>query len=80
MDEVAAIGRERGIAAGQLNPHAAALELKSVAQVDGMEDRFQFMKAIGALAQDVQEQVDLSGRFFFQHRHRLSCLAALARK
>jgi hypothetical protein len=68
------------MAAGQLEPRAAPAEREPIAKVDRMEDRFQFMKAIGALAQAVQEQVDLAGRFFFQRRHRLSCLAALARK
>jgi hypothetical protein len=73
MHEVAGIGGKRGIAAGQLDTPAATLERKQVANVDGVQDRFQFVKTVRSFPEDVQQEVNLAGRVFFQcHRASLS--------
>jgi hypothetical protein len=41
-------------------------KLKLVAKIDRLHDGFKFVEAVGAFAEDVQQQVDLAGRFFFQ--------------
>jgi len=66
VNEVFGIGRQAVFAAGQLNPYSAALENEFVKQVHRLHDGFEFVKAVGAPAEDVQQQVDLAGRFFFE--------------
>ncbi len=50
----------------KLQSGAAALESHFVAQIHRLHDGFEFVKAVGAFAEDVQQQVDFAGRFFFK--------------
>ena len=67
-NKVIGICRQRRVAAGELNPLAAMVKRQPVENIDGVHDGFEFVKTIGAFAQDVQEQVDFAGRLFFE-RH-----------
>ena len=58
MDEIAGIHRQRQITASELDVATAFFERERVAEVDWMKERFEFVKAIGTLAEDVQQQVD----------------------
>ena len=55
IDEVSGIGGKFGVAAGQLNPMPRALEGQAVENADGIHDRLQLVKAIRALAEDIQQ-------------------------
>jgi hypothetical protein len=61
MDEFFGIARQFGITASELQACARALEGHRVTDVHGLHDGFQFVKTIGALAKDVQDEVDLAG-------------------
>ena len=66
VDEIFRVGRQFRMAARQLHAGSAALEGQFVAEVHRLHDGFEFVKAVGAFAEDVQDQVDLAGRFFFK--------------
>jgi hypothetical protein len=66
VNEILRINRQAGIGARKLNPGPAARKAQLVAEIDRVHDGFKLMKAVGAPAEDVQQQVDLAGRFFFQ--------------
>jgi hypothetical protein len=61
VDEIAAIHGEAGIVAGEFNAGGGAVQDEFIAQPDGLHDGFQFMKSVGAAAEDVQDEVDLAG-------------------
>jgi hypothetical protein len=53
-----------------LDSVSAALKMDFVKQIHRLHDGFQLVETIGAFAEDVQEQVDLARRFFFEaHFH-----------
>jgi hypothetical protein len=39
-------------------------EIQEIEEGDGLHDGFEFMKTIGPLAENVQQQVDFAGRLF----------------
>ena len=43
-----------------------ARKASSSQKLHRLHDGFEFVKSVGALAEDVQQQVDLAGRFFFE--------------
>jgi hypothetical protein len=56
-----------------LDTPAATRETEAVAQADRVQHGLEFVKSVGAFAEDVQQQVDFAGRFFFQrHGHKKS--------
>jgi hypothetical protein len=62
MHQIARVSGQRRIAAGELAALCRPGEGQAIAEVDGMEERFQLVKPVRALAEDVQQQVDLAGR------------------
>ncbi len=79
LDKIASVRRQTGFAASKLNSSRGAGESEVVAEVDRMENRFEGVEAVGPPAEDVQQQVNLAGRFFFK-RHRTGLLAGKASK
>ena len=67
MHEVGGIHGERGIAAGERHARAGGLERQLVAQPDRVHDGFEFVKTVGAAAEDVEEEVDFAGGGTGQH-------------
>ena len=61
MDEIARIGRQTGVAAGELDSGPAAGKRQPVAEVHRVKDGFEVMKAVRSPAEDVQQQVDFAG-------------------
>jgi len=61
-DEVAGVDRKFGMATGELHARTAAREGDLVADVHRVHHGFQFVKSVGAFAEDVQDEVDLAGR------------------
>ena len=59
-DEVPGVRRQKGVAALEAEPGAAALEGEGIVEVNRMQDGFQLVETVGALAQDVEEEVDLA--------------------
>ena len=60
MNEVLRVGRQAGFTAGQLDTFGTTLEGELIEHLDGVHYRFQFVEAICARAQNVQQQVDLA--------------------
>ena len=70
VDKVFRVGRQFRMAARKLQAGGGALKGHLVAEVDRLHDGLQFVKTVGAFAEDVQDEVDLAGRFFFEaHCH-----------
>ena len=71
MHKIARIHGQGRIVTREIDTAAGFVEGKRVAQIDGMKEGFQFVKTIGPLAEDVQQQVDLAGGLSFEgHRHK----------
>jgi hypothetical protein len=68
-DQVPRVGGQGGVAASRLNASACAHEAQSVEHLHRMHDRFQLVKTVRTPSQDVEQQVDLAGRVFFQVGH-----------
>jgi hypothetical protein len=66
MNEIARIHRQSCVAARKFDRAAATFERQPVAKVDRLHDGFEFVKAVGPFAEDVQQQVDLAGRILFE--------------
>src|SRR5690606_26323056 len=77
MHQIAGISRQRRIGTGKLNAALAPRKREPVKQVHRMKHRFQLVKTIRAPAQNVQEQIDLTGRLLLQ-RHARDLLAGAA--
>ena len=65
VNEVPGVGRQGG-SSRRAGCFSAALEAQLVEEVHRLHDGFEFVEAVGAPAEDVQQQVDLAGRFFFR--------------
>ncbi len=72
MNQIARIGGQVRVVARKFNLACGSLESQLVADVDRLHDAFEFMKAIGAPAKDVQQQIDFAERFFFERHEWLS--------
>ena len=68
MDKIMLIGRQICVGTGKLNAGATAGKGQVIAQVDGVQDGFEFVKTVGPLAEHVQQQIDLARRIFFHVR------------
>jgi hypothetical protein len=68
IDKIAGISWQTWIAASELDSAASALKCETVIDGHWMHDRFEFVKTVGPLAEDVQQQIDLTRRLFFE-RH-----------
>src|SRR5688572_1099250 len=68
MNEITCIGGQRRIAARQIDAAVRALKAEFITQVHRLHHRFQLMKAVGALAENVQQQIDFTRRWLAQ-RH-----------
>jgi hypothetical protein len=66
VNEIARIHRQRGVTARKFDRAAATFERQPVAKIDRLHDGFEFVKTVGAPAEDVQQQVDFAGRIFFE--------------
>ena len=66
MDEIARVGGKGGIATGQFDTRSCAFEGQPIENGHRVQDRFQFMKAVSPLAEDVEQQIDFAGRLLFQ--------------
>src|SRR4051794_9818503 len=61
--EIAGVGRQRWVIARELDAAVRSLKGEIVAQIDRLHHRFEFVKTIGALAENVQQQIDFAGRW-----------------
>ena len=62
--------RQIFIAARKLNSISTALKRQFIAEIHRLHDGFEFVKAVRPPAEDVQQQVNLAGRFLFWRRER----------
>src|SRR5690349_20643604 len=68
VDKIGRVRRKRRIIARQLNSNAALFENQTIRQRNWMKKRFEFVKAVGAFAQDVEEEINFAGRKAFEGR------------
>jgi hypothetical protein len=68
INQIFRITRQCFIAARKLNSISTTLKSQFVAEIDRLKNGFEFVKAISAFAEDVQQQVDFAMRFLFE-RH-----------
>src|ERR1051325_902769 len=66
IDEVGGVGGERRVVAGELDSGGRLFEGKAISERDGMEKGFEFVKAVWAFAQDVEEKINFAGGETFE--------------
>src|SRR5438132_1484252 len=71
MHEISRIHRQQRMVAREMQSMRDPRERQVIKHVDRVHDGFQFVKTIRASAENVKQQVDFAGRFFFQ-RHKKS--------
>ena len=57
------------MAAGQLNSLAGAGQAQIIEEGDGVNYGLEFVETIGASAENIQQQVDFTGRLLFEINH-----------
>src|SRR5262245_47498467 len=72
MHEVARIDRQIGQVTGKFDSVALTAQAEFVAQVDWVDQCFQFVEAVRAFPQDVDQQIDFAWRFPLQRHKRKS--------
>ena len=65
-NQISRVGRQSGIIAAKLDSGCSFFEGERIIEGDRMEKRFQFMKAVGTFAQDVEEEINFAGGEAFE--------------
>ena len=70
IGQIARVRWQSRLVARHFKSLAGPAQGQTVKHRHGLHDRFQLVEPVGTLAQDVQQQVDLAGRLFFQGHRR----------
>src|SRR6202040_1547167 len=71
-NQIARINGQSRIVAQKFDAAVVAFKRQFVAKIDRLHDGFEFVEAVGALAENVQQQVDFAVGFFFERHELLS--------